>query len=406
VICSDDGRHVVSFDTTGLIRFYDLDHPVAQLAKTSAPAPHVVTTYANDIDGAATLPDGGIAVSGMDSQSPNEPFGPTLNGDPDQNYYLRICNASMVKWRVKVGQNGSLCLSQDRKSIYDSGQFGLDIVDLSSWTTTHLETPSGTPIYDDASSILWTGSASQLAGLTPGDAGNDPTFVRFNRSLTAKARRTIVHRERKIAGIHYVLQLTAASHDGKLMAALWNVFDGSTEAEEGMTEIYDVASGKRLSILKGPYKRPNYGYDGAFEDARFSADDKTFAAEDQLGRIILWNVSTSNRIGQLSETKPDVREWTAAYVEPFMSSSASYAMFDFSPDGQSIAAARDDGSVYIYSLKSGLPIAEPAISPVQLEWIGYSADARTLYGFSRIHREVNGHVNSDDVVSMPTTSTP
>ena len=63
------------------------------------------------------------------------------------------------------------------------------------------------------------------------------------------------------------------------------------------------------------------------------------------------------------------------------------ALLAFSPDGRILAAARYDGSVYLYSMRTRLPIAQigqttdlDAYHGRPLTWMAFDADGQYVYG--------------------------
>jgi WD40 repeat protein len=122
----------------------------------------------------------------------------------------------------------------------------------------------------------------------------------------------------------------------------------------------------------------------------FSIDGVSWSKEENLvatyigeGCIGVWNVQTGQRVAFLSGTFSP-----SQHDKPLYLGSPSIAI---SPDNNSIAATRTDGTIYLYSLKTCLPMAQLGTATKRVAMIQFSPDGHTLYGVT------NGEVRSWNV---------
>jgi WD40 repeat protein len=170
-------------------------------------------------------------------------------------------------------------------------------------------------------------------------------------------------------GQHYDMQDFNTSANGKIVAVVW-VSDGRLEDKIGhtywhswdyMLDLRDAHTGKLLRTLMGP-GLPGYvdGINiGRFSKPEFSRDGKLVTVADSdagtIGSADIWQVATGKRIGQISNVCNAPTDTVGNYARGLMSVPPAVA---FSPDGKILAVARGDGSVYLYSTTTFLPVAE------------------------------------------------
>jgi WD40 repeat protein len=114
------------------------------------------------------------------------------------------------------------------------------------------------------------------------------------------------------------------------------------------------------------------------------------------GGVLVFDTVSGRKMGQLSETRVLNTSWMGGFVSNTLGGAAALA---FAPDNQSLAAARDDGSIYLYSLKTFLPVAQIGHtetvdsrllgqSPRPLQWVAFDARGDKLYGIAQYGAEV------------------
>jgi len=121
----------------------------------------------------------------------------------------------------------------------------------------------------------------------------------------------------------------------------------------------------------------------SIDGASWSKEENLVAAYIGEGCIGVWNTQTGRRIAFLSGTISP-----SQHDKPLYLGSPSIAI---SPDNNSIAATRTDGTIYLYSLKTCLPMAQLGTATKRVAMIQFSPDGHTLYGVT------NGEVRSWNV---------
>jgi WD40 repeat protein len=190
------------------------------------------------------------------------------------------------------------------------------------------------------------------------------------------------------------------SNDGILAAVVWNGIKpaksgkGFQNAGEQRIDLRDVKTGEVLKTLLGG-GIPGYesgfwaGYVG---NPSFSSDGKFVAvplAYDEGGsKTVIWDTRSGSVRGQITFTCGLPRDTAGNYSLNRIGTPATVA---FSPDSRYLAVARDDGSIYLYSLRSFLPVEElcspyeknpnnssELIYPIQN--LVFGPDGKELYG--------------------------
>ena len=176
--------------------------------------------------------------------------------------------------------------------------------------------------------------------------------------------RTILPAEEVVGNKTYQIEQAAAAPNGRMLAVLWNgvtlLTQGGRPIDEitggGMMELRDARTGRLLRTLltagKGDFG-PTHG--GALGQPTLSRDGRLVAVADETGRVLLWDAAAGHRAGQMSAA----RAASGSTVEAFAENGFRIApILAFSPDGRFLAAGRDDGSIYLYSLRTMLPVAQ------------------------------------------------
>ena len=147
----------------------------------------------------------------------------------------------------------------------------------------------------------------------------------------------------------------AFSPDGSLLAT------AGGDSNDGAVTLWDPPTGKVVGTLTGHTR-----------DVRalaFTHDGKTLATGGGDRSIRLWNVATRQQTGVLQETSGpnDPKAETAGLLA-----------VAYSPDGNSVAAASDDGRVSIYGLAPTGPLRSWIAHADAAAALVYSPDGRTL----------------------------
>ncbi|HEX4145425.1 MAG TPA: hypothetical protein VHY91_18110 [Pirellulales bacterium] len=145
------------------------------------------------------------------------------------------------------------------------------------------------------------------------------------------------------------------SPDGSLLAA------AGGDSNDGVVTLWDPATGKVAGTLTGHAR-----------DVRalaFTHDGKTLATGGGDCSIRLWNVATRQQTGVLQES--------AAQNDPKAESAAILAVA-YSPDGNSVATASEDGRVSVYGLAPAGPVRSWQAHTDAAAALAYSPDGLTL----------------------------
>jgi WD40 repeat protein len=145
------------------------------------------------------------------------------------------------------------------------------------------------------------------------------------------------------------------SPDGSLMAS------AGGESNDGVVTLWGVPSGKVVGTLTGHVR-----------DVRalaFTHDGKTLATGGGDRSIRLWNVATRQQTGMLQEPN--------GLIDP-KAEFAGILAVAYSPDGNSVATASDDGQVSIYGLAPAGPIRSWVAHADAAASLAYSPDGQTL----------------------------
>jgi len=194
-------------------------------------------------------------------------------------------------------------------------------------------------------------STSTGTAVTPGvELPTEP------KSTDLRARPGLLHDGRLLVGQdEYKPHYEAFSDDRRLVVIDWNYIEPNTRAlktskrpRPSLTQVRNQPAGRVISRLDTSELAYQFECNGQSSFA-FSPDDSTFAAAGTFGTIYMWNVATGDRIGMLS--------CSLAEAPPGSFVQLRSAAIAFSPDGRFLAAVRNDGSIYLYSLKTMLAVA-------------------------------------------------
>jgi len=224
---------------------------------------------------------------------------------------------------------------------------------------------------------------------------------------------TVVSAVQSLHGRTYELEDTALLPSGLALVGVWELVQHTNTigpygvGNEGgaLLDLRDAHTGKLIRTFLWEHQDgSSVRYSGDLGHPAFSYDDRLVAAADDSGNVLVWDMSTGQIANRMSGT-------IAASAEPWDSGRdmmfGTKAALAFSPNGHFLAAARNDGSIYLYSLRTNLPIAQigqVAITMVgsdgqatlPLQWMAFSGDGHTLYGTV----EFQGGVSAWDVPNM------
>ena len=187
------------------------------------------------------------------------------------------------------------------------------------------------------------------------------------------------------------IRCLAFSHDSKILAV--------SEAANFVTQLWDVDSGKELSMLPATYKQ-----DKAYAIA-FSEDNKTLITPHYFGEIIHWDVATGKIIKFLKTYNDhpyekveitqdgktyvsgdpkdgEIRLWNATdgrlltdfEAEP---KSGVYRLA-YSPDLKTVASAHDDSNIRLWDISESSESATFIGHTERINTIAYSPDGKLL----------------------------
>ena len=129
---------------------------------------------------------------------------------------------------------------------------------------------------------------------------------------------------------------------------------------KGSVRLWDIATARQIGPALGVAVPPQRGgavFDGIGPVA-FSPDGKTLAARDEKGSVRLWNVTTGRQVGH-----------------GIGSATASVA---FSPGGKILAIGRAGGSVQLWDVATGQQIGSLDTHSGQVNSVAFSPDGKTL----------------------------
>jgi WD40 repeat protein len=151
------------------------------------------------------------------------------------------------------------------------------------------------------------------------------------------------------------VQRLAFSPDGSLLAS------AGGDRNDGAVTLWDPSTGKTVGKLTG--------HERDVRALAFTHDGKTLATGGGDRSIRLWNVGARQQIGVLQESQhlSDPKAETAAILA-----------VAYSPDGNSVATASEDGQVSIYGLAPAGPVRSWPAHADAAAALAYSPDGLTL----------------------------
>jgi WD40 repeat protein len=411
---SDNGRLCALASVTGLIRLYNLTRASPYIQKQAPVRSNdkgtLITSYASAISAEVVLPDGSVLTAGDDSydSSMHATFGyskpvdldddRTPNGDPENGTYLRLCKLDESITHIPVDPQLAGCvmglyLSADKKTIYaDAGSNGLCVIDRATWNfhTVHGFKPSVSPAEYSPFTFTSGDTPGIIRVIVRGEQYYPATVYDYDSAFHLISKRVIIPCHQKLGSLDDVLKLTAVSSDGAMIAAVRVLKGEPRNVVDGAIEIWDTRTSQKLKTLSGPFHDAHEPYKGALDEIEFSPDGKVLAAHDDAGRILLWDVASGQRLGQISDTSSLEDELPVGYGSDKNASSRGYASnmpwyglfpMAFTPDGKFIAWSKTDGTIYVYSLTTLLPVEQIGKCAAPLRWMQFSPVGHTLLGY-------------------------
>ncbi|WP_020473223.1 WD40 repeat domain-containing protein [Zavarzinella formosa] len=154
-----------------------------------------------------------------------------------------------------------------------------------------------------------------LAGTKIVSGGYDCKLSWFDSAANKMIKSETAH-GKWIRGVH-------ASKDGKTIVSV---------GDDMVAKLWDAESGKLLHELKGHAEKTPTNFNSMLYAAAFTDDGKTVATGDKVGKIILWDVATGKKTGELEA--PVFYTWDPTARLHSIGGIRSLA---FSPDGKTLA---------------------------------------------------------------------
>ena len=395
---SSDGRHFAYAAQSGLLRFYSpgyLASTVPSRLISTDSGQSVMSfgpgnRYSPSLFNAVVLPDGGVAASGGQDSSRDE-------------QRVQVWHPGQEAWAVKTGTAISnvtrLGVSPDGTQVVGSSQYGIWALNLANRVslTTPIQNLSdggqGFTPHGVGQPVWLDGPGQIVTTVSTGDFEDGPiALTRWDAAGQFVDEKTVVPAKQSVGGQTFQIAGVEVSPDGKTLAVLWNEFARQSIGSAGRLELRDTRSGRVLKTLAATLPSSSYtGSQGALGQPAFSPNGKRLAVADDTGGLQVWDTDTGRLLGRLSGTRVDTHSHLVAFAGASLMGGAA-GRSSFTPDNRWLAVGRDDGSIYLYSLRSWLPVAQLGQTTDPLRWLAFAPDGHTLYGFT---------TNGADVLSWP-----
>lgn len=349
---------------------------------------------------AVVLPGGGVAATGGQDMSGN-------------NRRVQLWQPGQDVWSINaVVGNGSferLGVSPDGTQLVGSSQWGLWMLDLKTRVSTATPIQSfgggrqGFSQHGIGQPVWLDGPGQPVTVVSTGDyTDGSIRLTRWDAAGQFLDERRVVPAKQSVGSRTFKVAEAEVSPNGRMLAVSWSEVVSQTTGGAGRLELRDTRTGRRLKTLTATPKIGSlYARSSStFGHPMFSPDGKRLAAADDTGGISVWDTKTGSLLGRLSGTQGDPQNHTIFFPAPGVRGGMTRTAF--TPDNLHLAVGRDDGSIYLYSLRTWLPVAElgqtslwtgtPERVHLPLRWLSFASEGHTLYGYT---------VNGADVLSWP-----
>ena len=384
---ASDGSRATVVTPGNMIRFYDFN---AQ----HAARPALYNSNSNgksvfQIDGRVrdfiVLPKGGFAVC-------------STSGEYDSDSHVNLVDASgkVQSYGPKIG-NGiveTMSISPDGNTLAGSSQWGMWLLDMKSGAereTPITVSPEGKQYYSlyPASKPLWRSPKSTSPfEIGKKDVGKNP-ILRTDWGADGKAINSTVILPFRMTrdGEHYWLNsVIPAPYGGKMLVYWVRVYAHNEKIKKiisldmdnfsnGIMEIRNSFDGSFCRIIDVPQRIKN---GMTSPEVAWTPDGKMVALADGSGGVYIWDVESGKQIAYLSGTNSQYYPKTTFSPEV----RGGLGSMAFSPDNKCLAISRGDGTIYLYSLKSQLPVAQIGKAADGVRLLHFSADGKSLYGIT------------------------
>lgn len=332
------------------------------------PAGRTVLKFREAVADMAIAPDGTLAAVGTDDNyRGTHPVRLQTASGASSEVVPKLGNARMER----VG------FSPDGSRLVAVSQWGIWIAQLQNGAVMqHIATPiqsaRGQRFYAMRSvgRPLWQKDGS-IACISGGAFGEGPVTATYWNQTNA----TFIKSQIVLPGERDDLHLSAwtLAPDASVGIAVWTRVTRSKKSiqlgSSGRIEIIEVPSGRVRRVLEAIEPK-------GLSQPAISTDNALIAAADDTGRGWVWNT----RNGELVLSLSGLSATNSGYSGSFSGGGfARGARLAFLPDGRRLVAARDDGSLVIYSLQTGLPLARIGQQTGSTGKILASPDGKRVY---------------------------
>lgn len=154
-----------------------------------------------------------------------------------------------------------------------------------------------------------------LAGDVLVSGGYDGKLIWWDTEKKEQVRSTDAHAK--------WIRQARTSPDGKLVASV---------ADDMVAKLWDATTGQLVHELRGHAEKTPHHFGSMLYTLTFSPDGKYLATGDKVGHVIVWEVESGKKVGELDA--PEMYTWD---VKQRLHSIGGVRSLAFSPDGQQLA---------------------------------------------------------------------